>query len=233
MSRLVVGMTVAERSLPDPLGYAKQTVSELLSSRVARAVDVDLSLFPATRSRDEWFASCARGPRFPEPGSQLDVVENTNRVIEYLCSRVRDGDFFLALQDDLLFSDGAIETIRRTTPKEGVGAVTFYCPYVLGLNEGLRDYPRGAFYGELAILWRRECAQEFLFWSRGAKRSSAEGGHDLLVNQFFYENWHKWRLLSHNPCVVQHMGEVSTMGNKSGNWARRSPNFREAMVVAP
>jgi hypothetical protein len=76
-------------------------------------------------------------------------------------------------------------------------------------------YPVRAFYGAQALVWKREVAAQLAEWlgPDPTYNGIREHGHDLLL-----QTWGKGQGIEHfiasAPCMVQHIGGESGIGNQ-------------------
>lgn len=158
--------------------------------------------------------------------SHRGIQHNTDRLMQAMIDH--GPDHFLTFQDDVALCKRAVDrmwSVARTFLPRGsplVGAVSFYSPHhdCGASRRAMWWYEPNRFYGELALLWRRRCAAEFL------KSSNPSNAHDLEIQRFFVDNRSKWRLFGHSPCLVQHTGVESARGAVTAGMVRETPNFR-------
>jgi len=159
----------------------------------------------------------------------------------------------LVLEDDLDFCDDFLGSVARwlTDHAEMTGRLSAsdnglviepHLMYVFGANysqierEMARgrtwwDYPAHAFYGAQALCWRRAVAAELVAWlGSDPYYEGADGqeirdhGHDLLLQRWGRTKEHT-HFLASAPSFVQHVGEVSGIGNRFfrfENWPGRA-----------
>jgi hypothetical protein len=149
---------------------------------------------------------------------------NTDRMMRALAE---DHDVFLTLQDDIRPCRNVWDRIGqcadyiRTHPR--VAWISFYTPYrdMMRCREALWPYPAGKFYGELALLWNRTAAIEFLEAEKDPGLA-----HDLQIQRHFAGTG--WLTYGHIPCLFQHMGVESATGKPWNQGQRITPNFHPA-----
>lgn len=129
--------------------------------------------------------------------------------------------YAMVIEDDLDFSDGFLESVVAWL-QDHPGSLM----YALGANyaqiQGVAErgqsawnYPVGAFYGAQALVWRREDAAQLAQWLgpdpnyNGVK----DHGHDLLLQRWARERGFEF-FLAAAPCMVQHIGNESGIGNR-------------------
>jgi hypothetical protein len=150
-----------------------------------------------------------------------------------------DAEWAMVLEDDLDFSDGFLESVVAWL---GDVERPEFPMYVLGANyaqidapgsrtRGFWQYPVGLFYGAQALVWRRDVARELAEWlgddpffvarEEEVKLGHAprpgikvrDHGHDLLLQKWARERGTEFFCAS-SPCMVQHVGEESGIGNR-------------------
>lgn len=167
-------------------------------------------------------------------GNCIYSSESTHRGIQTNSDRLLKAmidtgeEFFVSCQDDLVMCPRAVDRIWNVAtwimPRGArkTGAITFYSPQKQcgSAQKCLWRYPPNSFYGELAVLWRASCAQEFLGFSNHNE------AHDLEIGRFFATYDRKWGFWGHSPCLVQHVGDASARGAVTQGMVRSSMNFR-------
>jgi hypothetical protein len=173
---------------------------------------------------------------FQVDSASRTLHQNAARCIELAGSG--SADWAMVLEDDLDFCDQFLESVVAWLEDHRVEMPQMYA---LGANysqlncvdkgQGYWPYPVGAFYGAQALVWRREVAAELAKWLGPdpfivareeevrlghSPRSGIQvrnHGHDLLL-----QRWGKQQGLTHfvasAPCMVQHVGNESGIGNK-------------------
>jgi hypothetical protein len=146
--------------------------------------------------------------------------QNASRCIE-LASQ-GDADYAMVLEDDLDFCDDFLESVVAWLADHAVDGPQ---AYVLGASysqiqatvnagDSAWAYPIGAFYGAQALVWRREHATQLAEWLGPDPMYNGvrDHGHDLLL-----QKWGREQGLDHfiasAPCMVQHIGNESGIGN--------------------
>lgn len=151
--------------------------------------------------------------------SERTLHENAQTCIEF--AGLDGASHAMVLEDDLDFCDGFLESAAGWI-EDHPG----HLMYVLGANyeqiegraargERYWSYPVGAFYGAQALVWPQAVAAELAAWlgPHPAYNGCTDHGHDLLLQQ-----WGKKEGLTHflasAPCMVQHIGNESGIGNR-------------------
>lgn len=193
------------------------------------------------QTREEYVADKATdyiGREASASEAHRGLEHNSDRLLKDLCAR---GDqYFFALQDDVEFCRSGMERILQIADvvnggglpgQDSVGMISFYSPYsefghsVQG--RALVHYPSESFYGELALLWNREAAAQFV------AASNPGIAHDLMIQAWYVSQGARWRILAHSPCLVQHTGVDSATGKVWLN--RQTMNYcaeRDAVFFA-
>lgn len=163
------------------------------------------------------------------------IQRNSDRLYQYLVDL--QVPFFLTIQDDVAFCRRAADRIYQLAmtvlPRHHippVGAISFYSPHddCGRARRALWRYSGSMFYGELAVLWLRRCAIDFL------KASNQSNAHDLEIGRFFEARAGTWRLYGHSPCLAQHVGvdsargDVPMTGAITNGHRRQTQNFNAA-----
>lgn len=158
-----------------------------------------------------------------KPLSQDALTENHNRLLAFLFQhRV---PYAVTMQDDVVLAANAMRRMSDTgialtainQHEHRVGVCSFYtteqasvaCPVALW------PYPMSVFCGELAVLWMADAANDFL------NRCNEQVPHDRAIADFFAES--VYACYSHSPCLVDHVGHPSTVGNATEDM--HSPSF--------
>lgn len=148
--------------------------------------------------------------------------QNAARCIELASvESIPEVRWSMVLEDDLDVSDGFLESVLGWLD-DNPGKLM----YVLGANydqikcradrgETTWNYPVGGFYGAQALVWRREVAAELAQWLGPDPMYNGvrDHGHDLLLQQWGKSKGETYFLAS-APCMVQHIGNESGIGNR-------------------
>lgn len=190
---------------------------------LAPLVDCEIGEFVASRPDLASYADNPTASEFTHRGLQ----HNADRVLTELCNLGEE--WFLVIQDDVEFCRRAIDRIaqipllimRDRSQRTPIGAVSFYTPYAAAGKSPRSHwaYHPHRFYGELAVLWRRPAAQEFL------RTSDPAQAHDLEIGRFFSEAKVRWRMVGHSPCLTQHTGVASARGAVTEGQQRVTMNY--------
>lgn len=165
------------------------------------------------------------------------LQQNAARCIQL--ASVGTHDFAMVLEDDLDFCDEFLEQVVAWLEDN-----PHYLMYVLGANyDQIRHivekggsvwhYPVTAFYGAQALVWRREDAAQLAEWlgPDPHRNGTRDHGHDLLLQE-----WGKSRGVEHflasAPCMVQHIGVQSGIGNRYFQFPWGGREWRYAQVTA-
>lgn len=222
--KLLIGITTAPRDE----SYLLQLISRLWTDQVAYEI-VLAPTVPSDHARASSDTCRVLPPLFPvehdaaERHARGALELNTDRLIKQLAA---ESEIFVTLQDDAIPCRRALERMHQIAAwmkeRTNVAWVSFYTPWeqVAWYPHALWPYPDGKFYGEVAMMWRREAAQAFL------EKSDPSIAHDLMIQRFFKRP--PWRFYGHNPCLFQHVGVKSATGKSWESGQRTTMNFQPA-----
>lgn len=236
--RMLVGVVTAPRPGPS---YLASTVAQVLCT--CSEVGVDVVVAPTFRDDVVGMSEVVKQNRLVEvlppfwDEDQVTVLgrdkdhrgleRNSQRLLAHLLSRAHNyNGWVISAQDDLEICKRTIDRAwlvaqHCDAKRPGVGAVTFYTPYLeCGRHRrALWPYPNGKFYGDLFILWKAECARAY-----NAAANMYEG-RDIDIAKWFSKQT-TWSLMGHNPCLIQHAGVVSATGKDWNSGTRQTMNYR-------
>lgn len=133
-------------------------------------------------------------------------------------SSCKDTDYLLVLEDDIRFSSGWLPRMQQTLDEveDAYGrswVLTLYYPSIepkrrYGIGEKWYVADSIRFFGTLAVAYPPELAQSFAGFLHERCISRYSLAPDLLLGVFVREQ--KLPFLATAPCLVQHVGRVST-----------------------
>lgn len=241
---LLAGITVAPRGrktamdgqdgVPASVDYAESTIRQLRETAGGR--DIRVVVFPTSPDTE-----VPDGADEIVPADRIySVIGNSDRLLRHLVDH-GDGKPFLQCQDDLLLCRNAVARMCGVADSGmgNAGLVGFYTPpRIANAFSANRLMPGAATWGMLCSLWHPGAAEDFLgidFERRRQDHGTGKSGArkwDVMVGDWMRLG--RFQTLRHVPCLVQHAGDVSSIGNGTG--VRRTTNFRQdwdAMVGSP
>lgn len=144
---------------------------------------------------------------------RLGTIENWWFAMEYMLMYTK-ADWIMLCEDDIEWRPGSSESIRsyvRNVKQERVGFISPYCSQHNSINPGWAA-PRmpvpESWCGALALIFPRKALElirgkkdEFMAFTRGVHLDSAIGATLLKYN---------YKLITHTPTLVLHIGDQST-----------------------
>jgi hypothetical protein len=223
MSTFSIAIKTKDRS--PRKNYLAETVQNLSRAGVLRSELLASMIIVNSTEDSAWMVA----DDFPLEGRPwlIDSVDRSlhqNAAASIRWAAEPDADYAMVLEDDLDFSDDFLESVSAWIEDNAVSRPQMFA---LGANysqiQSARTvwaYPVSAFYGAQALVWKREDAQQLAEWlGPDPFYIGKDGqiirnhGHDLLL-----QRWGKQQGLSHfvasAPCMVQHIGEESGIGNR-------------------
>jgi GT2 family glycosyltransferase len=198
--RFVSSYKTVSYALEQPIIVVDITASAKLSTRY-------LSLLESLAPRFVFVHSAVPG------ASMYDSIQDAADIALAVALQ-EPGELFLFLEDDIEFSAGFADRLRRTELPEDTGFVTFYLP-----GDGFGDSPFDCnrFYGTQCVLFPR-AAVELLVQRRHEMNSTYLPGYDIRWSRFLAANG---RLLyATERSFVQHLPALSRLHGHSTHQSR-------------
>jgi hypothetical protein len=138
--------------------------------------------------------------------------------------------YAILFQDDLIAARNTIPAMLKILEEKRPDFITFYTNKSEVMKEaGYNPIKAKSFCNEQAVAMSRDCFEQYDNWVHGLKFMSLPATdwkhHDVLLRAFLEQSrFHPYAFI---PCLVQHVGEISAMGNpwKCGKLVRQTRAF--------